>query len=228
MRKKPFTLIELLVVIAIIAILASMLLPALSRARAAAQSIKCVSNLKQIGLAEHMYAADWDQYVAPCMSLYSDANIANGWVGCLAVYTGASDAAVQSNDARQMPGIFFCPADGTTLAAGGASNYSCNIYAGQYLGTDGRDFSGYVAKLPAFTRPSVYRLMFDGNPNGGQHSYFVLEAGNKWSDQAHQRHGSSANELFVDGHVASQKTEAGNAITTVYDCNWTYGKDWNK
>jgi type II secretory pathway pseudopilin PulG len=55
---RPFTLIVLLVVIAIIAILASMLLPVLSRAKAEALGIRCCLNLRQLGIAFHLYASD--------------------------------------------------------------------------------------------------------------------------------------------------------------------------
>ncbi len=117
-----FTLIELLIVIAIIAILAALLLPALSRAKVSAESAVCKSNLRQWGLGLSMYVEDMHVYPPVPMS-DSATGPARYWYTRLTNYTGERFAS-GTNGVMPTPGIKGCPAFGhftSWLMAGGES-----------------------------------------------------------------------------------------------------------
>ena len=205
MKKKKFTLIELLVVIAIIAILASMLLPALNKARDKAKAISCASNLKQVSLAAKMYVNDFSEV----FGVQVTGGPIDNWVRYV-------DLLYEDMDGKKMgylsnPNTFVCP------------SYTPYKYSDRYrvYGMVYRDKFYDTGALTTRKIGSHYEisLNFKKIKKTSRQLLFVDSANAEEKKQdsmiwtyvmksigVHLRHGNRANAAMADGHVESLDT----------------------
>ena len=207
MRRVAFTLIELLVVIAIIAILAAMLLPALSKAKTKAQSISCLSNTKQLTLAWIMYSGDNQEQLV--QNYKYDQTYA--WIRGEVNYIPGDIAVTNITNGKLWPyntslGIYVCPADdykrnGTTKMA--------RVRSFSMSGQMNSDEPGVNPTYPIRKKTSdiinpspVGALVFmDESSITLDDGYFAIQVDNRvWQNSPTDRHDRAATLSFADGH----------------------------
>lgn len=206
LNMRSFTLIELLVVIAIIAILASMLLPALGKAKEKASQIHCASNLKQFGLALTMYADDHDGWY-PAIKNFGPGNYHwynnTAFIGYLGLELN-EHGYFPSAELKGQGAVTSC-ADHEGQAHWGEVHYqrsALSYGANTWLGVIGRpnNYPWRRKKRGEFPRPDTTSAFMDAN--GVLLADWVVDTAMAW------RHNNSVNVTCLDGHVEPVKYTA--------------------
>lgn len=230
-RQVKFTLIELFIVFAIIAILASLLLPALDGARKKARTISCLSNMKTLGTGFNQYTMDFNDYIAYPIAPASDLSEGvfsggsafsdnRGWGAHIAVYfiSGYRDPLVWPSTSRPLEKWkpFYCPLDvkGQIIKDGGGTlrprlSYAIPIALNRHQTMYGIKITNPSLKNSSriinLTEPNEksydYSKSWVGVTGGGMMAYLLYNY-NPAIPTLTQRHNLNAATLFFDGHAA--------------------------
>lgn len=192
--KHTFTLIELMAVIAVIAILITLLLPALSRAKDMGRRTLCASNLKQVGSGFFLYAQDWSEYLPRAW----DGNNSTLWGITIIDYIGKKT-------------VLSCPSDSVHMSIQRSNSiywwnylqysYGCNWTYDSVAGT--RLFTEVIWKNRLNKIPKISSTILAGDSLKSALMARGDDITNYWA--IGNRHGGSANMLFADCHVACFK-----------------------